>query len=412
MPRSLDEIRKDINNDLNAFMTRREYDRARQLLDKINNGTIDKNESLDQDPRVVIFDDLGALINEFGTQAVLNNDPLILWAQIVMLSRFFEEQNKKIFKNVSNLFKLYKRLPQDNSSQKGLFEFLEEKFEEYKRKHQKIVRRPLTILMICLIVLLVGVVGLYTYEYFKKPYYYDNSSSIRVSLDKDSINTIDKFSAKLSIEEIKETSVEYEVVKNALKEITDDFMAVDIKLYNSSKDLKVNSPVSVTMPIPASYSIHNISVYHISDEGKIEKLDIEISSINNTITFKTSSFSIFAICAEPYTVTFIDYNEYDQKAFWGEKAYEPDAPIKVGYNFLGWYIGEEKYNFGKNITGNIILTPSFRQIVFIHLEPLGKEKVIESIRKLEELEFVLCAEPNYIFKFCEETITYFNLDLD
>ena len=200
MPRSLDEIRKDINNDLNAFMTRREYDRARQLLDKINNGTIDKNESLDQDPRVVIFDDLGALINEFGAQAVLNNDPLILWAQIVMLSRFFEEQNKKIFKNVSNLFKLYKRLPQDNSSQKGLFEFLEEKFEEYKRKHQKIVRRPLTILMICLIVLLVGVVGLYTYEYFKKPYYYDNSSSISVSLDKDSINTIDKFSAKLSIE--------------------------------------------------------------------------------------------------------------------------------------------------------------------------------------------------------------------
>jgi hypothetical protein len=45
---------------------------------------------------------------------------------------------------------------------------------------------------------------------------------------------------------------------------------------------------------------------------------------------------------------------------------------------------------------------NFRQIVFIHLEPLGKEKVIESIRKLEELEFVLCAEPNYIFKLCEE----------
>lgn len=42
------------------------------------------------------------------------------------------------------------------------------------------------------------------------------------------------------------------------------------------------------------------------------------------------------------------------------------------------------------------LLEKYRQVVFIHLEPLGKEKVIESIRKLEKLEFIKSVNPNYI----------------
>ena len=40
------------------------------------------------------------------------------------------------------------------------------------------------------------------------------------------------------------------------------------------------------------------------------------------------------------------------------------------------------------------LLKDFRQIIFIRLEPLGKEKVIEAIRKLEQLEFVKSAQPD------------------
>ena len=36
----------------------------------------------------------------------------------------------------------------------------------------------------------------------------------------------------------------------------------------------------------------------------------------------------------------------------------------------------------------------YRQIIYIHLEPLGKEKVIEAVRVLEQLEFVKTASPS------------------
>ena len=39
---------------------------------------------------------------------------------------------------------------------------------------------------------------------------------------------------------------------------------------------------------------------------------------------------------------------------------------------------------------------NFRQIVYIYLEPMGKEKVVESIKKLELLVFVRSVSPNYI----------------
>lgn len=38
----------------------------------------------------------------------------------------------------------------------------------------------------------------------------------------------------------------------------------------------------------------------------------------------------------------------------------------------------------------------YRQIVFIHLKQHGKEKVIEAIRILEKLDFVMWAGPNHI----------------
>lgn len=42
------------------------------------------------------------------------------------------------------------------------------------------------------------------------------------------------------------------------------------------------------------------------------------------------------------------------------------------------------------------LLEKYRQVLYIYVEPLGKEKIIESIRKLEMLTFVKKVSPNYI----------------
>ena len=38
----------------------------------------------------------------------------------------------------------------------------------------------------------------------------------------------------------------------------------------------------------------------------------------------------------------------------------------------------------------------FHQFVIIHIEPKGKEHVLELIKEIEKLPFVLSAEPDYI----------------
>lgn len=45
--------------------------------------------------------------------------------------------------------------------------------------------------------------------------------------------------------------------------------------------------------------------------------------------------------------------------------------------------------FGKNKVNR------FHQLVFIYVEPQGKEHIIELIKQIEQLPFVLSAEPNY-----------------
>jgi len=42
-----------------------------------------------------------------------------------------------------------------------------------------------------------------------------------------------------------------------------------------------------------------------------------------------------------------------------ETATKPTDPTKEGYDFVGWYIGEEEYNFQSPVTDNLTLTAKF-----------------------------------------------------
>lgn len=45
----------------------------------------------------------------------------------------------------------------------------------------------------------------------------------------------------------------------------------------------------------------------------------------------------------------------------GKKASQPANPTKSGYTFLGWYLGNSKYNFSTAVKSNIILTAKWEK---------------------------------------------------
>ena len=62
-----------------------------------------------------------------------------------------------------------------------------------------------------------------------------------------------------------------------------------------------------------------------------------------------------------YTVTFVaNGEETKQTVKTGEKATKPADPEKVGFEFIGWYVGDELYDFG-NVTNNITVIAKFEE---------------------------------------------------
>ena len=63
-----------------------------------------------------------------------------------------------------------------------------------------------------------------------------------------------------------------------------------------------------------------------------------------------------------YTVKFVvDGKATDVKVAEGEKASKPQDPTKEGYKFLGWYVGEDEYDFEDAVNGDLELTAKFEE---------------------------------------------------
>ena len=60
-----------------------------------------------------------------------------------------------------------------------------------------------------------------------------------------------------------------------------------------------------------------------------------------------------------FYVTFALDEEVKQAVNFGTRVVEPRTPEKLGYDFVGWYLNNEKYDFNQPIKGNITLQPRF-----------------------------------------------------
>lgn len=95
---------------------------------------------------------------------------------------------------------------------------------------------------------------------------------------------------------------------------------------------------------------------------------------------------------DSYIVTF-NFGEYKKTKTVkiGEKIDKPNAPIKSGYKFLGWYIGNEKYDFSMKVLEDITLTAKWEAIQYVRVsfDSDGgqeiKSQMIEKGTKIKEV---------------------------
>ena len=62
-----------------------------------------------------------------------------------------------------------------------------------------------------------------------------------------------------------------------------------------------------------------------------------------------------------FTVKFVvDVEETKQTVKEGEKATKPADPVKEGYTFVGWFVGDKEYDFGA-VTADVTVTAKFEE---------------------------------------------------
>lgn len=77
-------------------------------------------------------------------------------------------------------------------------------------------------------------------------------------------------------------------------------------------------------------------------------------------------FLVFNIrSVEKYTVSFNSSGgtyTTSERVIANEKVSKPSNPVKEGYSFLGWYIGDTVFDFNEKITSNLNLEAKWKKI--------------------------------------------------
>lgn len=106
--------------------------------------------------------------------------------------------------------------------------------------------------------------------------------------------TSDVLSGNIVLSSIKVTEKSIlNIVKTALKRISNKYIAYDINLLENNIKIQPNGKVKIGLPIPNNYNKEKLAVYRIDDNG--EKIEYAVTIEEDYATFETDHFSIYVL---------------------------------------------------------------------------------------------------------------------
>lgn len=173
-------------------------------------------------------------------------------------------------------------------------------------------------------------------------------TGITVRLSENAIPSLKKLSVDLKAEAQPSHSTAYIDAKNALHSQTEKFVLYDLSLTSGKGTLTLEAPVTVEFPIPDGYLPGALRVYYIDSASSFEEIPSTVSVATNTVSFTTDHFSLYALAERHPIVTFdtAGAGELPRQIILRDNLISaPADPVKEGHVFLGWFVGEERWDF-------------------------------------------------------------------
>lgn len=105
----------------------------------------------------------------------------------------------------------------------------------------------------------------------------------------------------VKVEEVQEEK-KIETVKEALKEVSDTFVAYEITATCENVSVQPDGKVKATFEIPEGYDLSKVAVFYVAPDGKFEKLQSTVNKETNTVVAELSHFSTYVV-AETFEET-------------------------------------------------------------------------------------------------------------
>jgi len=227
-----------------------------------------------------------------------NQDPLFAITRAAYLTDGFERYFPKEEKiTVEALYTIAKQYVSKNKKATNIKELIQIYHKKLRHKSRKwLVGLGSGFVALFLAVFIV----LFSYT----PTVTDDVFGISVQIPNNAVSVFEKFSINVNMEEHPVDSAVYIDAKNALRNETEKFKLYDISLKKGDASVEFDGEVTVEIPIPQEYQSSALKVYHVSTDEVYEEIPSIVSVANNTVSFKTSHFSLFAIAERHPIVSF------------------------------------------------------------------------------------------------------------
>ena len=99
---------------------------------------------------------------------------------------------------------------------------------------------------------------------------------------------------------------------------------------------------------------------------------------------------------EIYSITFNSNGGTElasQKVEKNDKVIKPEDPVKDGYTFIGWYVGEEPYNFDSKVTKDLEIVAKWEEVVIINVTGVAVDQTAVALLPGGTTQLVAIIEP-------------------
>ncbi|WP_035375951.1 InlB B-repeat-containing protein, partial [Haploplasma axanthum] len=166
---------------------------------------------------------------------------------------------------------------------------------------------------------------------------------------------------------------------------------------NVTKDLNLKTTTTISNDVVISWNSSNQDI--VSNNGKVNRpndndvnvelvLTVSYESLEAKRTFNLVVKKTEDVIVEKVSVSFDYWYENAPSGLVIEidkntKVTQIEDPIRVGYKFVGWFNGEEKYDFNLNVSADLDLVARWERFLDITLPESVTTSVIEIIRGTE-----------------------------